>query len=356
MNNRNSDSKTAYLLESAYWLLLFMFIYRGALFIPLHGHSLESSKLILWILVIVFTAIGIACTFKRRRNGMNILAVSLPFGLYALVSYYRIIPTAVIIISAATLVISLVYFAAVLKQKESCSTGNKLSLSKRIWHGLLGCRVLISVCLLFVMAVAIFCKEIDSDLLTVTTNGEADISEPAESEWTVYNKIELLTSFEEDKWRQLNAQERLELLAIVVNIEADKFGIDGPLTLKSEILTESTIAEYRYTDHCIAVDLLHLAEMEASKAIEVVCHECCHAYQRQMAEIYSSVPDGCKRMPMLEKAKEYAYEFNNYIDGNNDYKGYISQQCEIDANKYGVNEAEYYRTVINGYLRSPDFS
>ena len=157
INNRNTTSKVWYLFENLYWMLLCVWIYNVLLFIPLPGLSDEKSKLALWVTAAGLDVTGVAVTYRRRRNDTSTLANTLLYlELYALVTYYSSLPTAVLLISAVAAALAAVYFVAVLLQKESHYTGKTVSVFKRICHGILGSRTIITVCLLIFHCSVIF--------------------------------------------------------------------------------------------------------------------------------------------------------------------------------------------------------
>ena len=266
-----------------------MWVYNVQLFYPLPGHSYEKSKLALWGVAVTLDVIGVITTFKRRRNDVSTLSNTiLPFELYALITFYRFFPVAVLSISLISAVLASVYFVRVLTQRESSSTGRTVCLSKRIWHGTLGCRTIITVCLLFFI-VPLYISSIFGVHL-YTSDVEPATSPAEDTEWTVKNKIDTVKLLEEDSWAELNTQERLDVLGTIVNIEVRYLGINHPITLECGKLEGGTAAHYENDSNCIVVDLPFLVDSGASEALHAICHESYHAYQYQQVALLSIVP------------------------------------------------------------------
>lgn len=348
MINRNTDSKAVYLLSNAFWMLFFMFNYRALLFLPLNGLTEETSKLILWVVGTAFATIGIALTFKQRRNDTSTLANTLmPFELYAIVTYYRFFPTAVICFSVVSVVLAIVYFCAVLMQRESKSTGNTVRLPKSLRQGLLGGRTIVAVCLMFFVAFLAISSISGHDLYK--SDVEPVVSTPENTEWTVNNKIDTVKLLKEDSWSQLDVQEKLDVLGTIVNIEVRYLGINHPITLKSGILEESSLSHYEPKNNCIVISLTHLADSKANEALNSICHECYHAYQHSQVEVYSIIPEEYKNMIMFNDVGDYEKEFNDYEDGSDDITKYFLQKSETNARKYASASVDSYYQLIEQY-------
>lgn len=345
MTNRNTASKAGYILKNIFWALLFMFFYSAVLFYPLPGCSSEDSKLALWILVLVLCATGVIVTFKRRRNDTSTLANTiLPFELYALVTYYRFFPKAVLGVSVLSVILALLFFVGVLMQKKSRFTGHAVRLSKRIWHGILGSRVIVTVCLLLFIVPVSVCTIFEIPLYT--SNVGAAVSQKEDSEWTISNKIDTLKLLEENNWAKLDTQERLDVLNTVVNIEVRYLGINDPITLECGKLEGTVAALYSDDDKRIVIDITYLSERRAHDSLHAICHECYHAYQRQQVELYSILPEEYRDMLMFDIVKEYEKEFADYTKASEDATAYLNQKCEVYAEEYAFSSVDdYYKRI-----------
>ena len=345
MINRNTESKPVYLLMTLWWVLLAMLNYRVFLFCPLPNCSAELSKQILWAAAAVLTSIGVIITYRRRRNGTSTAVnVLLPFEIYALITYYRFFPTAVICFVVGSTVLALVYMFFVLRQRDSKKTGERISLKKRVWHGILGGRTIIAVCLLFFL-LPFFVGALTGHQL-YRSNVETVNSSKDAGEWTVKNKIDTIKLLTEDNWAQLDTQERLDVLGTVVNIEVRYLGLDHGIQLKSGILGESIISHYNRYNNSIVIDLEHLNSSTAHDALISVCHECYHSYQHEQVELYSTIPDKYKNLLMFSAVKEYADEFENYEDSIENLGEYYVQFCEVNARQYAeISVKEYYSLI-----------
>lgn len=351
MINRNTASKAWYIFENIYWLLLFMWVYNVQLFYPLPGHSYEESKLALWIVAVTLDVIGVIATFNCRRNDVSTLSNTvLPFELYTLITFYHFFPVAVLSLSLIPAILAAVYFVRVLTQRESSHTGRKVCLSKRIWHGILGCRTIITVCLLFFIIPLYICSIFS--IYLYTSDVEPAASPAEDTEWSVKNKIDTVKLLEEDSWAELNTQERLDVLGTIVNIEVRYLGINHPIQLKSGVLKGDVAAHYENDSNCIVVDLPFLVDSGASEALHAICHECYHAYQYQQVALLSIVPAEYRNMLMFDNVEEYEKEFLDYEDGTHDLVEYALQKCEIDANQYASSAVDEYYKLIGKYSQA----
>ena len=178
------------------------------------------------------------------------------------------------------------------------------------------------------------------------------MSQPENSEWSVKNKIDTVKLLEEERWDELSAQERLDTLGTIVNIEVRYLGINRPIQLKSGVLKSDVAAQYENDSSCIVIDLPILAESDASEALHNVCHICYHAYQYQQVTLLSFVPAEYRNMLMFDNVEEYEKEFLDYEDGTDDIVEYALQKCEIDANKYASSAVNDYYELIEYYSQT----
>lgn len=322
-----------------------MFFYSVVLFYPLPGCSSEDSKLALWIFVLVLCVTGVIVTFKRRRNEAATLANTvLPFELYALVTYYRFLPKAVLGVSALSVLLAFVYFVCVLRQKKSRFTGHAVRLSKRIWHGVLGSRIIVTVCLLLFVVPLFICTIFEIPLYT--SNVGAAASPREDGEWTIKNKIDTVKLLKEDSWAKLSTQERLDVLNTIVNIEVRYLGINHSITLECGRLESGIAAYYSNYDEHIVIDITYLSERRAHDSLHAICHECYHAYQHQQVELYSVLPEEYRDMLMFDIVKEYEKEFADYTKASEDVTAYLSQKCESYAEEYAFAAVDdYYERI-----------
>lgn len=173
-------------------------------------------------------------------------------------------------------------------------------------------------------------------------------------EQMVNNSIESLTiaDCQEDledinNWEELSLDRRLEILQIIVNIEASNLGLYERPKVFTEPQGKHVNGSYIRSDNSICVSLEKLTENKECDLIHTMCHECYHAWEHQIVNIYDNCKDeSIKNCYPYNKAEEYKFEFNNYISSEESFIGYSAQKIEIDAEDYGkLRELKYLKVI-----------
>ena len=349
MTDRNTIKKKYFIMANVIGMLLAMLLYRWGLFYHAFGLFADQSKLMLWAVAVVLTALGICLTYKRRRNGISIAVnVLLPFEIYAGISYYFCFSKRILFAVILAAALALTYSALVLFSGGNRS--GKTMVMTRLRHSFLGSRTIVAVCLGGLLL---------SILFSVVTNDKRFTSETADyepndtvSKWLEDSQAAAIKLLKEDVWKGVDIQEKLNTLGVIVNIEAKSLAINHEVHLESGILSDDTIAEYRPSEHVIVVDCGYMGAADSSLCIESVCHEIYHTYQIQQVELYSVIPDKYKDMPMFNQIKEYAEEFDNYRNGDEDFEGYYEQEVEEQARIYSKDCVKKYLYLTDLYNRN----
>ena len=221
---------------------------------------------------------------------------------------------------------------------------------RQVNHSLLGARTIAAICML-VMIVPIGIRMIlGLGLMHTNTPSVTTASEAAE--WTVKNNIDTVRLLQEEEWMTLSAQQKLDVLGVVLNIEIRYLGLDHELYLKSSVLDKNTVAHYNDRDHSIMIDIDHLQTAAAVDVLDSLCHECYHSYQHQMITLYEIVPERYRNMMLFHPVDSYIEEFTDYIDGSEDIWGYYFQTSEIHARRYAEASVEEYYDLIEEYSQT----
>ncbi|MBR4881269.1 MAG: hypothetical protein IKU19_05005, partial [Clostridia bacterium] len=141
-------------------------------------------------------------------------------------------------------------------------------------------------------------------------------------------------------------------LSVIKDIEADYLGINHEIYLSVDFTDEGTLSYYSHREHKIVISAEHIKNGSPYDVLHTLLHESYHAYSYQVVDLYRNVPDEYKRMRLFKNAQRYEEEFSSYVNGNDDYFGYISQFCEMDANQYAEIMAGEYYCVIDDYKRN----
>ena len=348
LGNRNSKSKAGFLISSIFWFLLAMYGYRQILFCELPGLSEAISIRVLWIGASLLTVVGTLIAFTRRRNGISIAAnVLLPIGIYSCIAYYRFLPKSVTCILLIAAVLSLANIFLVLRYSDSKSA-KQISLKDRIVHGLSGSIIIVAFSLT-VFLVGLYINFVTSHQLFNSDTEPITSLDDAASEWTIKNKIDTVKLLQEDEWEKLDVQERLDVLATVVNIEVEYLGLNHGINLESGVLNDGILAYFNYDTNSIVIDLDHINSDSAKVVLESITHECYHSYQHQQVDLYLSIPEEHKNLLMFDDVKEYYDEFEHNFDPDEDFAAYYLSTSEIKARSYSEWAADRYYSLIEHY-------
>lgn len=147
MVNRNTFSKTDYLLITSMFFVAAMFAYALIFFFPLLRFSESESKLIFWGGAAVLVALGVAMTIEHRRNNTSIAVnILLPLEIYSIASYYYFMPKLFTGAILASLTLALAFMYVVVMRRENAD-GVNVRLLKRIAHGFAGGRTIFACCM-----------------------------------------------------------------------------------------------------------------------------------------------------------------------------------------------------------------
>ena len=345
MRNRNTMRPQKYIGDHLLWLITAMLWYRGVLFTAIPGMTVKQSKIILWISALTLVAFGYIITMKKRRNNLSLFTnILLPYELYAVVTYRTYLPRLVWgsmllagILSLAFIILGMIPTA---HSEHHSAEGRK----RQVVHSLLGVRTITAICILVLIVPIGVSKVFGLGLMTTKTPLASDASEA--EEWTVKNNIDTVRLLREEEWKELNPQQKLDVLGVVLNIEIRYLGLNHEVYLKSSVLNGETAAHYNHKDHEIVIDLGQLKTAAAADVLDSLCHECFHAYQYQMIALYEDTPEKYRNMLLFQYVGRYIEETSDYNDGSGDLMDYYYQTIEIQARQYAeLAVADYYGRI-----------
>ena len=124
-----------------------------------------------------------------------------------------------------------------------------------------------------------------------------------------------------------------------------------------EFFKDSNLSKFAYVDRTLKLHLninsiLRSYDINQPLWIEhFIFHEIRHIYQRRLIIKYNfgEIPHSTME---AETVEQYQYEFDNYIDLNNDKIGYYSQLIEIEAFTFAY-AAMYYKYGTIDYIKLP---
>ena len=166
-------------------------------------------------------------------------------------------------------------------------------------------------------------------------------------EYTIANNIETVILLKPENWDKVStAQERLDILQCVVNIEGNYLGLNKEVHIYSKILEEGTLGYYSERESAVYISAKHLMTDSVYDVLETVGHEMYHAAEHRYVEIYNGLSPEDQASYFLYDASIYAEEFSNYVSGKEDFISYYGKKCEKDARSYGRRAVgDYYSRI-----------
>lgn len=172
------------------------------------------------------------------------------------------------------------------------------------------------------------------------------------SENTIENNIKILALLQEDTWPSLSITDRIDVLQTAADIEAAYFGLPHKLTVITSNTSKNVLGHYIDHSHKITISINHIQHGNPRDILETLTHEAYHAYEYRLADVYEDVSDTHKNLRLLNRAKVYCEELNNYTNSEDDPIGYLFQIVEIDSETYSMAAVERYYDAINTYLNN----
>lgn len=347
MYDYDETTDGCFLVEYGLSIVVWMIWYRMLLFRSLDGRTLAESRFILWGLVVACSGWGICCQWESRRRIRDILATqAIAFGVYTILAYMPLRPVLVQGVLAVTAVLALLY--VVLIQSQPIRRGSPARVRRvqqfRRNQSLTAVFRTLAVGLAALQGMFLLAVVLRGTVLTarVTATNEYRAEDTLSDD--ELRTLELLTP---ETWDTLTAQERLDVLQTVANIEQASLGLPHELNVAAEDVEEDSLCAYYQDDtHQIMVSVDKLLHRSSGFLVEATCHEAYHGYQHRLTELYAAAPEESRGLQILQPAERYTEEFGNYTDGEEDFDTYYSQACERDARSYSQARVAYYGILI----------
>lgn len=332
-----------YRFDLVLWAGLCMFWYRSALFRPVLELSNRQSKWLLWALVAAGVLLGYLLGRRTRRNSWNVwMTVLFPYEVYTVLAYGKYVPALSRGVLWAALVLTVLYGLWVLLSPIRCPGRRRTILLRRLRAVLMGGRSIFTLCALALLAVGLNAA-LRGGVLLVPDEKASDGTQGEKD--TISGHMEELCRLEDTAWAELTVEERLDVLQTVANIERTYLGVPHELPVGGSIMEEGLLGQYNPVTKQIALSLDHLAEDDAADVLDTVLHECYHAYQHSVVELYGQSPERYRQLQMFAAARDYVEELQEYQDGE-DFTAYYTQRFEADARRYAeLGVADYYGRI-----------
>lgn len=335
------------LLEGGFLAIISMIWYKLTLFRCWADMTYTESQIILWGIVIVTVVLGawITCCSKNGWNVIKTLLIA--YGLYTVLAYGETISVRIKVIFSISMIVAFLYAALVMFRKIRTKRNKGRVVVKRLYKCMYAYLSIIAVgmgILLFSIACPLIIGNSFFQSSVKPTNTDTL------HEQTIANNMDMLLFLQDEKWSQLNTQEKLDVMQSVANIESHYLGLPNELNVSVVNLENGTLGSYVDGIHTIYISLAHLENGSAHEVLNTCLHEAFHSYQYRLIDAYNSTDENVKSLRIYKKVISYLEEFDNYIDGDQDFNRYYEQLCEADARKYAKDAVEDYYTKIYEYL------
>ena len=175
----------------------------------------------------------------------------------------------------------------------------------------------------------------------------AGTTEPKE---TFAKNADMLKNLQREKWDQLNVGERLDVMQVLVNVEARAMHIPHKVIVYAQEREEQGfLAAYMSENSSILINRNHLEYDDPKKVANSICHEMRHCLQYQQTLAFKALPKLDQELNQYEPEGIIANEFDNYTEldiAKSNREEYSGQLCEIEARAYAeYTVADYLERV-----------
>lgn len=350
MKDKSTKGTVAFLLECIVDGLIAMIWYKGLLFRCLPDMTYTESKRILWAMLAASIIMGTFVFFRyRKTGGMVFTSLVLPYGLYTMLTYTKTAGKIIKITLIAAAVASALCTIFLMKRKIRQGKNRKQVKKNRRYQ----CFCMTQSFVAMSMAVVMFSLGFRGIFGTTILNSAVQATEGNKgNKNTIDNNINTILLLQEDKWEELTTQERLDVMQVVANIEAQNLGIPNELNTGAANLNEHTLGSYSDATHTIYFNLKHLENGSAKEVLETCCHEAYHCYEERFVAAYKEADSDLKSLRIYKKAAVYEKEFSDYTKGEDDFKNYYEQECESDSREYAKLAVEEYYSKIKSTIKT----
>lgn len=352
MKDRSTMRTIEYYAENIFWGLITMIWYKKTIFRCLPNVTYATSRIILWLMLFVSVSVCSGCFFRKKRTGWNVcISLLISYGLYTVGSYWRTLQNRIVIVLLVSTVLSLLIGILVMTRRMNKKKSAKRVIAKKLRKWITMTGNIYAVAMAVIMMPLLLQGTFGMTLFKPRV--KAEIGTETEKQ-TISKNIDTVLKLQEEEWASLTTKDKLNVLQCVANIEANYLGISNELNVGASNLPEYTLACYSDVSHTIYINLEHLESNSAAEVLNSCCHEAYHSYQHRLVDAYIESPEEIQKLHIYRNVSTYADELAAYVDGDEDFFSYYSQQCEKDAREYAENAVDDYYSRINEYLEGID--
>lgn len=349
MTKRNTLTKGAFIFDHLVWGGISLLWFNRTLFRVIEGTTFHQSRLLLLCGLAISIVLGVAITWEKRRNYVSLLVnLLIPYEVYTLVVYWHTSPTLFWGLLALALLLSVIYVALVFEPKIKTPAKTNTIIRARLKRAFFGTRTLVAGCL----SVFLFVLWLSSTfgILVFAPSVEPSKSTRGGDVGKIENHIEVIQQLKEERWVTLSNKEKLNILQVIADTEANRLGLPHELNViagaLSENQSEKELASYNDRTHVITIDIAHLETSPALEILNSVCHEARHSYQHALCKVYENLEEDQKDLALFKMIPAYEHDFSRYIEGKDAPIRYYYQWVEIDARSYADDAVDEYTQYL----------
>lgn len=156
-----------------------------------------------------------------------------------------------------------------------------------------------------------------------------------------------------EKWKELDTQEKLDVLQRVCDYECVEILGCRTATVQTGYPQSPEIhGEYNHLTNTVMIQIDYLNEGTVSDVLKTLLHETRHVYQWHIAEVFNKVEEKLDeqdmKLPMFRLAAEIRDETDNYRNALSDFEEYYGQKAESDSRNWAEKEfSERYGYTVS---------
>ena len=346
MKRNNTLTKSEFLLEHLFWVIVSWIWYKNILFRCVGNYSFTESKIIFLIVLGMACILGILCNIKKDRNDVSVFFnIVTGYGLYTVLTYFQIQRNLIITVLSITVSISIIIGGYIMQRQIKRKNFFRKTIQSAILTIVGATQRIMGLGFLVILIVAggnfLFGSSIIQS--SVKPSDTADTYDQLLSE-----SAETIALLDEDSWSSITVQEKAGVLQKIANLERSNLGISNELNVCVANLEEEGLWGY-YDDstHEIVIDMDLLLNGSVQDSLRCLVHEAFHSFEHRMVDLYKEIDSSNKNLWIFRKVNIYEEEFEHYNDGEDTYSDYYEQQCETDARAYAEERVKFYEDLIN---------
>lgn len=346
MKRNNTLTKSEFLLEHLFWMIVTWLWYKNILFRCVGNYSFTESKIIFLLVLGMACILGILCNIKKDRNDFSVFFnIVTGYGLYTILTYFQIQRNLIITVLSITVSISIIIGCYIMQRQIKRRNYFRKTIRSAIVTVVGATQRIMGLGFLVILIVAggnfLFGSSIIQSSVKPSVTADS------------YNQLlsesaETIALLDEDSWSSITVQEKAGVLQKIANLERSNLGISNELNVCVANLEEEGLWGY-YDDstHEIVIDMDLLLNGSVQDALQCLLHEAFHSFEHRMVDLYEETDMSNKNLWIFRKANIYAEEFKYYNNGEDAYSDYYEQQCDIDARDFAEERVKFYEDLIN---------